>query len=299
MIRIVQSTNRAEVEALLTPAVIRDRATEKKAPRRSSRTCATSGDAALRRYARALDGWSGPLEVSRRQIEAGAKKAPAAVRAALKQAADGDSRRRRGAAAARVARVGRRRASRVEQRVIPLERVGCYVPGGRYPLPSSLLMTAIPARVAGVPEVDRLQPVGRSGGAGGGGRGRRRSGVPARRRARRGGDGLRHEDGAARQQDRRARQPLGVGRQGAGGAGLPDRLLRRADRDPDRGRARPGRRGSPPTSSPRPSTTPTPARCSSPSKLALAARGGRRGGAAAARRPARPPRRSGITAASS
>src|SRR5687767_986443 len=41
----------------------------------------------------------------------------------------------------------------VEQRVIPLDRVGCYVPGGLYPLPSSLLMTAIPARVAGVREV--------------------------------------------------------------------------------------------------------------------------------------------------
>ena len=33
----------------------------------------------------------------------------------------------------------------VEQRVMPLARVGCYVPGGRFPLPSSLLMTAIPA----------------------------------------------------------------------------------------------------------------------------------------------------------
>jgi histidinol dehydrogenase len=41
----------------------------------------------------------------------------------------------------------------VEQRVIPLDRVGCYVPGGRYPLPSSLLMTAIPAREAGVRDV--------------------------------------------------------------------------------------------------------------------------------------------------
>jgi len=41
----------------------------------------------------------------------------------------------------------------VEQRVTPLARVGCYVPAGRYPLPSSLLMTAIPARTAGVPEV--------------------------------------------------------------------------------------------------------------------------------------------------
>ncbi len=41
----------------------------------------------------------------------------------------------------------------VEQRVRPLDRVGCYVPGGRYPLPSSLLMTAVPARVAGVKEI--------------------------------------------------------------------------------------------------------------------------------------------------
>src|SRR5262249_60737848 len=41
----------------------------------------------------------------------------------------------------------------VEQRVEPLERVGCYVPGGRFPLPSSLLMTAVPARVAGVREI--------------------------------------------------------------------------------------------------------------------------------------------------
>jgi histidinol dehydrogenase len=47
---------------------------------------------------------------------------------------------------------------RVEQRVIPLDAVGCYVPGGRYPLPSSLLMTAIPARVAGVGQVVAVSP---------------------------------------------------------------------------------------------------------------------------------------------
>lgn len=39
------------------------------------------------------------------------------------------------------------------QSVAPVERAGCYAPGGRYPLPSSVLMTAITARVAGVPEV--------------------------------------------------------------------------------------------------------------------------------------------------
>lgn len=37
--------------------------------------------------------------------------------------------------------------------VAPVERAGCYAPGGRYPLPSSVLMTAITARVAGVGEV--------------------------------------------------------------------------------------------------------------------------------------------------
>jgi histidinol dehydrogenase len=47
---------------------------------------------------------------------------------------------------------------RVELRVTPLDRVGCYVPGGRYPLPSSLLMTAIPARVAGVNEIVAVCP---------------------------------------------------------------------------------------------------------------------------------------------
>jgi histidinol dehydrogenase len=41
----------------------------------------------------------------------------------------------------------------IEQRVQPLGRVGCYVPGGRYPLPSTLLMTVIPARAAGVRDV--------------------------------------------------------------------------------------------------------------------------------------------------
>jgi len=39
------------------------------------------------------------------------------------------------------------------QRVTPIRRVGIYVPGGSAPLPSSLLMAAVPAQVAGVPEI--------------------------------------------------------------------------------------------------------------------------------------------------
>ncbi len=42
---------------------------------------------------------------------------------------------------------------RTGHRVSPVARAGCYAPGGRYPLPSSVLMTAVTARVAGVPSV--------------------------------------------------------------------------------------------------------------------------------------------------
>ena len=42
---------------------------------------------------------------------------------------------------------------RLGQRVTPIRRVGIYVPGGTAPLPSSLLMSVIPAQVAGVPEI--------------------------------------------------------------------------------------------------------------------------------------------------
>ncbi len=50
----------------------------------------------------------------------------------------------------------------VGQRVIPLQRVGVYVPGGNFPLVSSLLMGAVPARVAGVKEIVVCTPPGRS-----------------------------------------------------------------------------------------------------------------------------------------
>ena len=43
-------------------------------------------------------------------------------------------------------------------RVIPIERVGCYVPGGRYPLLSAPIMTIVPAKVADVDEVIACLP---------------------------------------------------------------------------------------------------------------------------------------------
>ena len=44
------------------------------------------------------------------------------------------------------------------QRVIPIEKVGLYVPGGTAPLPSTVLMTAIPAKIAGVAEIVMTTP---------------------------------------------------------------------------------------------------------------------------------------------
>lgn len=47
---------------------------------------------------------------------------------------------------------------KVGQRVRPLDSIGCYVPSGRHPLPSTLLMTAIPAQVAGVRRIVAVSP---------------------------------------------------------------------------------------------------------------------------------------------
>ena len=110
------------------------------------------GDRAVRKYARAFDRLQGPLELAADEIRRGAQLAPPAVRGAIREAA----RRIRRVAAKQVPRGWRTTVAPgvvIEQRVTPLERVGCYVPGGRHPLPSSLLMTAIPARTAGVGEV--------------------------------------------------------------------------------------------------------------------------------------------------
>ncbi len=51
----------------------------------------------------------------------------------------------------------------IGQRVLPIRRVACYVPGGRYPLPSTVLMTVVPARVAGCEEVVVISPPGPNG----------------------------------------------------------------------------------------------------------------------------------------
>ena len=149
--RIVDAGNRRAVASLLRPAGVRDAATERTA-RRIVADVRRNGDAALVGYVKRLDGLDGPIEIGVDEMRAAARAVPAPVRRALRQAA----RSIRAVAARQVPKGWRVRTATgvsVEQRVIPLDRVGCYVPGGRYPLPSSLLMTAIPAGAAGVGEI--------------------------------------------------------------------------------------------------------------------------------------------------
>ena len=151
MIRIVSSSNRVAVSQLIAADRIRDRATERRVEQIVTRV-RRGGDPALKRYARELDGLTGAMEMPRSKWDAQARTLSSDVRRAIARAA----RNIRSVAKKQVPRGWRHRVASgiiVEQRVVPLARVGCYVPAGRYPLPSSLLMTAIPARAAGVDEV--------------------------------------------------------------------------------------------------------------------------------------------------
>ncbi len=117
------------------------------------------GDSALFEYAAKFDGLAGPkmLRVTREEMAAAWKTVDAALREALT------------IAAAQIRRFANRQMPKpwntsplngltTGQLVRPLSSVGCYVPSGRHPLPSTLLMTAIPAQVAGVKRIVVVSP---------------------------------------------------------------------------------------------------------------------------------------------
>ena len=123
-----------------------------------------TGDAAVLEYTRRFDHLNvshmAELELPRREWEAAEAALPAVQREALEQAA------------ARVAMYPQRQlagswdyteadGSRLGQKVTPLDRVGIYVPGGKAAYPSSVLMNAIPAKVAGVGELVMVVPTPR------------------------------------------------------------------------------------------------------------------------------------------
>jgi histidinol dehydrogenase len=118
-----------------------------------------SGDEALRKYARELDGLGEKQSVlvSRRELEAARRQVSPQFIQAIERAA----RNIRRFAEWQMPKSWVRTMEpgiRVGQRVEALASVGCYVPGGRYPLPSSVLMTVIPAQVAGVQCIQVASP---------------------------------------------------------------------------------------------------------------------------------------------
>src|SRR6476620_9880220 len=156
MIRIIESTDERAVSGLLDRRPARDRRLEARVARIVARV-RREGEPALLAFARRFDGLTAALEIEPTEIDAGVRATSRDVRDAIRLAA----RHIRRVARRQVPRgwtVAPTSGVRIEQRVVPLDRVGCYVPGGRYPLPSSLLMTAIPARVAGVREVVAVCP---------------------------------------------------------------------------------------------------------------------------------------------
>ena len=116
------------------------------------------GDKALVEYARRLDGLDRPsVRIRQSELEQAAAQLKPAFRAAVRTAAANI----RAFANAQLPREKSWLAVpglRVGQIVRPLDAVGAYIPAGRYPLPSTLLMTVIPARVAGVRRICVASP---------------------------------------------------------------------------------------------------------------------------------------------
>jgi histidinol dehydrogenase len=114
-----------------------------------------NGDAALFRWALRLDGLRltrKSLWISRAESRAASRNAPRDLVRAIEHAAR-NIRRVAEEQCPRSWTITVEPGVRVGQRVTPLGTIGCYIPGGRFSLFSTLLMTAIPAQVAGVKRI--------------------------------------------------------------------------------------------------------------------------------------------------
>ena len=220
-----------------------------------------NGDAALKKYTKEFDGVDlTSIEVGMGAIDEGFRAADPGLVEILYRAAD------------RIAAFHQRQVRNsflindeegilMGQKILPLQRVGLYVPGGTAAYPSSVLMNCIPAKLAGVKEIVHGHPPGEErqdlpqhpgrrphlrGGPGLPGGGRPGGGRP----------GLRHGERAEGGQDRRPRQPVRGRGEKAGLRPGGHRHDGRAQRDSGhRRRQVQPRRSWPRTCSARPSTT--------------------------------------------
>jgi len=124
------------------------------------------GDAALCEHTARLDGWNparpGDLALTPADFDGARRSVAADVRAALEYAAERIE-RYHAMAMPKSWRMTDEHGSVLGQEIRPLDRVGVYVPGGRAAYPSTVLMTVIPARVAGVKEIVLVTPAGAGG----------------------------------------------------------------------------------------------------------------------------------------
>ncbi len=121
------------------------------------------GDAAVRELTEKFDGVDiADSRVSRQELDAALAAIPVELADALREAAEAV--RAFHLAQLRTDHAVVRGGITVTGRSVPVDRAGCYVPGGRGAYPSSVLMTVIPARVAGVPEIVLCVPPDRETG---------------------------------------------------------------------------------------------------------------------------------------
>jgi histidinol dehydrogenase len=122
------------------------------------------GDAAVLDLTERLDGVRlAQVRVPSDQVKEALGRVPPRLREALEVAAANIERYHRAQLAGPAAGETGRGGIRLESRRIPVDRAGCYVPGGRARYPSTVLMTAVVARVAAVPEVVVATPPGPDG----------------------------------------------------------------------------------------------------------------------------------------
>ena len=120
------------------------------------------GDDALRELTERFDGVRpDSLTVEPAEIDRAASRTPADVRDALAAAVDNVAAYHRHQLLDDV--LHQRDGLAIRERHLPVRRAGCYVPGGRAAYPSTLVMTAVPARVAGVEEIAVCVPPGPDG----------------------------------------------------------------------------------------------------------------------------------------
>jgi sulfopropanediol 3-dehydrogenase len=127
--------------------------------RRMLADIAENGDDAIARFARDLDGWTGPFRVGEDEIAAKSRQLSKVFKEDFeichRNVVEFAKRQKESIQAFEVELYP---GAVLGQKLIPIENVGCYIPGGKYPLISSAIMSVATAKVAGVSHITGCAP---------------------------------------------------------------------------------------------------------------------------------------------